>query len=137
MEHVGTVDIKQRGKLMSKAKAVFVQTQYIGPFEGVHVEAMMCGTPVITTDWGVFSETVLDGYNGFRTRTLGEAMWAAKNVGKLCPHDIRSHAIKRFSINTVRYRYQDYFNQLLGLWGKGWYTEEYSPSDKREMGMFR
>lgn len=136
IEHVGTVDVKRRGELMSKAKAVFVQTQYIGPFEGVHVEAMMCGTPVITTDWGVFSETVLDGHVGFRTRTLGEAIWAAKKVDSLDKKSIRNYAIDRFSIDVIKYRYQDYFKQLLGLWSKGWYEEEYDPSDKREHGKF-
>ena len=35
VEHVGTVDVQRRGELMSRARAVFVQTQYIGPFEGV------------------------------------------------------------------------------------------------------
>ena len=136
VEHVGTVDVKQRGELMSKARAVFVQTQYIGPFEGVHVEAMMCGTPVITSDWGVFTETVKDGVHGYKTRTLGEAMWAAQNVDKLDYAAIRKYAIEQFSIDTVRYRYQDYFKQLMSLWGEGWYSEKYDPADKREMGMF-
>ena len=137
VEHVGTVDVFHRGLLMSKAKAVFVMTQYIGPFEGVAVEAMMCGTPVITTDWGVFSETVKDGVNGFRTRTLGEAMWAAKEVEKLDPVKIREMAVAKYSLDVVRYKYQDYFKQLLTLWGKGWYEEHYSPEDKRTKGMFR
>jgi glycosyltransferase involved in cell wall biosynthesis len=136
IHHVGTVDVKQRGELMSKAKAVFVQTQYIGPFEGVHVEAMMCGTPVITTDWGVFTETVVDGVHGYRTKTLGEAMWAAKAVEKLDPWTIRKYAVSRWSLDVVRYLYQDYFRQLLGLWGDGWYNEDYNPSDKRVMGNF-
>jgi glycosyltransferase involved in cell wall biosynthesis len=136
-EHVGTVDVKRRGELMSKARGVFVQTQYIGPFEGVHAEAMMCGTPVITTDWGVFAETVRDGVDGYRTRTLGEAMWAAQNVYTLNYKEIRRSAIARFSLDVVKYRYNDYFYQLLGLWDKGWYTEEYDPHDKRRMGQFK
>lgn len=137
IEHVGTVGVKERGELMSKARAVFVPTQYIGPFEGVHVEAMMCGTPVITTDWGCFTETFEDGAHGYRTRTLGEAIWAAKNVDKLDYKKIREYAIARYSLDSVRHRYQDYFHQLLGLWDKGWYTAEYDPSDKREKGFFK
>lgn len=136
VEYVGTVGVEERRKLMAEAKAVFVQTQYIGPFEGVHVEAMLSGTPVITTDWGVFPESVVDGVNGYRTRTLGEAMWAAKEAVKLDPFEIRTGAIRRYSMDVVRYRYQDYFNQLLGLWGEGWYTTAYDPTDKRARGNF-
>lgn len=136
MEYVGTVGVDERKKLMAKAKAVFVQTQYIGPFEGVAVEAMLSGTPVITTDWGVFAETVKDGVTGFRTRTLGETMWAAKEAVKLDPNEIRTYALSRYSIDVVKYRYQDYFNQLQTLWGKGWYEEAYDPTDKRIKGNF-
>jgi glycosyltransferase involved in cell wall biosynthesis len=136
VEHVGTVDVKQRGDLMSRAQAVLVPTQYIGPFEGVHVEAMMSGTPVITTDWGVFAETVIDGKTGFRCRTMGEMMWAANNVCTLNPKEIRDCAISRWSLDVIRYRYQDYFSQLLDLWNDGWYTESYNPEDKRKHGGF-
>jgi glycosyltransferase involved in cell wall biosynthesis len=127
VEYVGTVDVAKRGELMSKAKALFVPTQYIGPFEGVSVEAMLCGSAVITTDWGCFAETVIDGRSGYRTRTLGEGIWAAKNVDKLDPEWIREYAVKRYSIDSVKYRYEEYFRSLLDLFSKGWYTEEYSP----------
>ena len=137
IEYVGTVNVEERKHLMAKAKAVFVQTQYIGPFEGVAVEAMLSGTPVITTDWGVFAETVQDGVNGFRVRTLGEAMWATKEAEKLDPKQIRTMALERYSTDVLKYRYQDYFNQLLNLWGAGWYTEAYDPADKRERGHFK
>ena len=124
VEHVGVVGVKERGELMSKARAVFVPTQYIGPFEGVHAEAMMCGTPVITTDWGVFSETVYDGLNGFRTRTMGEMIEAAKLCDKLNYKEIRDYAIGRFSLNVVRHQYDTYFQRLLQLWGDGWYSKD-------------
>lgn len=136
IEYVGTVGVQERKELMAKARAVFVPTQYIGPFEGVHVEAMLSGTPVITSDWGVFNETVADGVTGFRVRTLGEAMWAAKEATKLDPKKIRTYALERFSLDVLKYRYQDYFTQLMTLWGKGWYTEDYDPADKRERGHF-
>jgi len=137
LEYVGTVGVEERKHLMARAKAVFVQTQYIGPFEGVAVEAMLSGTPVITTDWGVFNETVIDGVTGYRTRSLGEAMWAAKEAERLDPQKIRTIAMDKYGMDVVKYRYQDYFKQLLTLWDKGWYTEEYDPTDKRELGHFQ
>lgn len=124
-EYLGTVDVKQRGELMSKAKALFVPTQYIGPFEGVHIEAMLCGIPVITTDWGVFAETVSNGFNGYRTRTVGEMEWAMDNVDKLDRKAIRQWAQDNFSIDRVRYQYQAYFEQLFELWKTGWYTSKH------------
>jgi len=123
IEYVGTVDVKQRGELMSKAKAVFVPTQYIGPFEGVHAESNFCGSPVICTDFGVFTETVVNGLNGYRTRTFGEMLQACKLVEKLDPKKIREYAINNFSMDVIKYQYQEYFNQLLDLWDEGWYSE--------------
>ena len=123
VEHIGTVNVEQRKELMGKAKAVIVQTQYIGPFEGVAVEAMMAGTPIITTDWGCFTEYNHDGVTGFRTRTLGEVVQALKNVDKLDPKVIRQYAIDNFSMDRVKYQYQAYFEQLSQLWGDGWYSD--------------
>ena len=42
IEHVGVADVKMRAKLLGNAKALFVLTQYLAPFEGVHVEANLC-----------------------------------------------------------------------------------------------
>ena len=131
IKHIGTVDVKQRGELLSKAKGLIVQTQYIGPFEGVAVEAMLCGTPIITTDWGCFVEYNIDGVTGYRCRTLAEVISALKNVDKLDPQTIRDYAVKNFSLERVAELYQAYFEQLYELWGKGWYSENYNPSHKR------
>lgn len=126
LEYIGSVDAKKRGELMSKAKAVFLLTNYIEPFGGTHIEAMLCGTPVITSDNGVFSETVRQGKNGFRTRTLGEVKQAMKEVEQFTPQryqEIWQFAVKNFSMDKVRYMYEDYFHQLYTLWDKGWASD--------------
>jgi glycosyltransferase involved in cell wall biosynthesis len=130
---VGRVNAADRAALMGNAKAVIVQTQYVGPFEGVHVESMMCGTPVITTDYGCFAETVIDGFNGYRTRTFGEAVWAAKQAKEfdlIRRSKIRDHAHAKWSIDVVAKQYEVYFKQLMGLWDKGWTDKEYAPTDR-------
>lgn len=122
-EYVGIVDTTERARLMSEAKAVFVPTIYIEPFGGVAVEAMLCGTPIITTDWGAFVEYNKQGVTGYRCRTKGEFMEAVSLVDSLDKKAIRDYAISHFSLDRVKYQYEAYFKQLLSLWNKGWETE--------------
>jgi glycosyltransferase involved in cell wall biosynthesis len=137
IEYVGVLGVKERAEFMGKARALFVPTTYIGPWEGVHVESLFCGTPVITSDWGVFSSTVPDGQVGYRVRTLGEAMWAVRNVDKLWgPMHLREYARNRFSLDVVKYQYQEYFERLMTLWGDGWYDTNFTGFIKREAGGF-
>jgi glycosyltransferase involved in cell wall biosynthesis len=120
-EYVGVVGPKERGELMSRAKAVFVPTQYIEPFGGVAVEAMLCGTPVITTDFGAFTETVIQGVTGFRCRNFVEFCEAVDNSPNLNPERIREHAMQ-YSLDSIAPRYEAYFERLTTLWGDGWYA---------------
>ena len=108
---------------MGEARAVFVPTLYLGPFEGVNVESQLCGTPVITTDWGAFTDTVEHGKTGYRCRTAEQFCWAAKNVHHLDPRYIRDRAVFNWSLEKVGSMYQEYFDQLKRLSKKGYYEE--------------
>lgn len=121
-EYIGTIDTKQRGQLMSSAKALFVPTLYIPPFEGVHIEAQLCGTPVITTDFGVFAETVENGVNGYRCKNFKEFMEAAQMVDTLSPLDIAATARTTYSTETVAKQYEQYFERLMTLYSDGFYS---------------
>lgn len=128
-EYVGVVGPEERGRLMSRAKAVFVPTIYVEPFGNVNVEAQACGTPVITTDWGAFTETVEDGVTGFRCRTFGEFKRAALTAPNLDPHVIRDRAVAKYSLEVIGKKYEDYFTRLLHLWEDGWYEGRSFGSD--------
>lgn len=123
LEHRGTVGIKDRARLMASARAVFVPTEYIEPFGGVSIEANFCGTPVITTDWGCFSENVIHGVTGFRCRTFADFLFAANHVDSLCPASIRRFATENFSMARVSGMYAHYFDQIADIEGEGWYAD--------------
>ena len=120
IEYIGCIDPEKRARAMGQAKAVFVPSEYAEPFGNVAVEAQMCGTPVISTDWGAFPEPVEHGHTGWRYRTLDHFTWAAKNVGDFDAAYIRQRAVARYSMDAVKLRYQEYFEMLSDLWHEGW-----------------
>lgn len=134
VEYVGVADAKMRSDLMKRAKAVFVPTLYLEPFGGVNVEAMFCGTPAITTDFGGFTETVQHGKTGYRCRTMEQFVWAAKNVDKLDSEYIRDYAMNNYSMARVGLMYDEYLHQIHGLWGKGFYEKN---PDRIELNWLR
>jgi glycosyltransferase involved in cell wall biosynthesis len=108
---------------MGDAKAVFVPTLYLEPFGGVNVEAQLCGTPVITTDWGAFPETVEHGRTGYRCRSHEQFCWAARNVHNFDPAYIRERAVANWGLERVGAMYEEYFYGLSNLAKKGYYEE--------------
>lgn len=122
MTYVGTVGGEERNRLMRDALAVFAPTTYIEPFGAVAVEAQLCGTPAITTDWGAFPETVIEGVTGYRMRTLLDGVKAVEHADSLDARDIRASALDRYSLDTIGPVYGAWFDRLLDLWGDGWYT---------------
>lgn len=110
-EYIGFANVEKRKKLMAKAKAVFVPTEYLECFGGVNVEARLSGTAVITTDFGCFPEYVQSGVDGFRCNTLQDFVDACKNVDKLDSKVIRKRA-ERFLMDNVKWEYQKWFSDL-------------------------
>lgn len=122
-EYLGPVGVKERSKLLAGAWALLVPTTYIEPFGGVAIEAMMCGTPVVSTDWGAFPETVTEGEMGCRFRTLDEGCKAVLACKGFYPSAISGYAHQNYSLKAVKPRFDEWFNRLRGLWRDGWYNE--------------
>ena len=122
---IGSVqDQKLKAQLLGCATAVFCPTIYIEPFGGVAVEAMMCGTPVITSNYGAFTETVQHGVTGYRCQDFADFLWAAKNVQYLDHKRIRKYAVARYSNDRCAKMYDEYFRRLHTIVaGKGWYED--------------
>jgi len=122
VEIVGYVEPDERNKLLKDALALLAPTHYNEPFGGVSVEALMCGTPVISSDWGGFSDTNLHGVTGYRCRTMDQFLWAAKNIHKIDRRACRAWAVANFSLEKVAPMYEEFFGSLLPVFkGKGFY----------------
>lgn len=123
LEYVGCVIGDQKARLLSEAKAVFTPTYYVEPFGGVAVEAQMAGTPVISTDFGAFTETVEHGKTGYRCHTFDQFTWAAQHVDELDSQYIHTRAVANYGLERVKWMYQEYFSMIDDLWDRGWYQK--------------
>lgn len=114
---------EERAELMSRAAVFIAPTIYIEPNGNVAVEAAMCGTPVVTTDWGGFTDNVLHGITGWRCRTFDDFCWALRHCGDIDPKVCREWAIENYSEAAVAPKYEEYFQRLYSLYTSehGWY----------------
>jgi glycosyltransferase involved in cell wall biosynthesis len=120
---IGVVDFEARRHWLSRAAALLAPSRFVEPFCGAAVEALLCGTPVISSDWGAFAENNIHGVTGYRCRTFEQFKWAAsKGIEEINPQDCRKFAEANFSLERVSEQYQEYFDMVMDIYrGKGWY----------------
>ena len=114
-EHVemfGYANAEQRQQLLSDAAALIAPTYYIEPFGNIVVEAAMSGTPAITSDWGGFTETVVEGRTGYRCRTFDEFVTAVDNLSKINTWDCRDWAVENYSDSVIHNKFDQYFKRI-------------------------
>jgi len=121
VEHVGLVGPEKRKSLLSGAKGLLAPSTFLEPFCGTQIEAMLSGTPVVSSDWGAFAEYNIEGVTGYRCRTFDQFCRAAESVGKIDPFACRRWA-ENFSPDKIADRYDRYFTDVAAIFGgKGWY----------------
>lgn len=101
-----------RASYLSRARVAISPSRYVEPFCGAAVEAMLCGTPVLTSDFGAFTETVIEGVTGYRCRSLDNWLDGLDAVTNLHRLTVRLSALNRFSIHTVKHLYARVFSEL-------------------------
>jgi glycosyltransferase involved in cell wall biosynthesis len=114
--YIGPVE---RRELLAGARAVFTPSLYTEPFGMIAVEALLSGTPVISTPFGGFGDIVLDGKTGFQCNNMKDFVAAAKNIDTISPIDCRNRGLE-YTYDAVAPQYQRWFDDLSGLWGEGW-----------------
>ena len=111
-----------RSEFLRNAICSLMPTNFIEPFGGSGVEGLLCGTPLIATDYGAFTETVQHGVNGFRCKTLADWMQALKKVHDLDRVAIAQAARRTYSLEACGAMYDEAFQKIYQLYDKGWYT---------------
>ena len=118
-EELGYADFDLRRRLMSRARALIIATQYLEPFGGVVVEALLSGTPIITPHFGAFAE-IQTGSTGFLCHTLRDYRDAIIRADEIDPADCRARGLD-YSLDAVAPQFERWFADLREMYvGEGW-----------------
>lgn len=112
VEMFGYANVENRKRLLRDARALIAPTHYIEPFGNMVAEALISGTPVITSDWGGFVENNMPGVTGFRCREFRDFVWAVENIDKIKHIDCREWAMSRFASDVVHDQFDRYLDKL-------------------------
>jgi glycosyltransferase involved in cell wall biosynthesis len=119
---------KDRGLFLSSLTALVAPSMYAEPFCGVNVEAQLCGTPVISNDFGAFVETVEPFKTGMLCHTLADFCKACQMAldGEFDRQYIHDRAVRKYDMYNVAKQYEYAFKNILNISnGKnGWYSTD-------------
>lgn len=118
----------ERAEYMGSLVALFAPTGFVEPFCGVAVEAQLCGTPVITKDYGAQTETVENFKTGLRCHTLADYQYGIEMAvrGEFDRKYISERAIRLYDMFNVARQYEYVFKTIMDVHnGKnGWYSPD-------------
>ncbi len=112
IEYIEPISGKARATFLGSARAVLCPSRYLEPFCGVAVEAMLCGTPAITSDFGAFTETIKPGLTGLRCRTREAFLKALDDVVEMSNAQVRRSTVNRYSMSVLGHKYAAVFNEV-------------------------
>jgi glycosyltransferase involved in cell wall biosynthesis len=112
IEFVGEVDMAQKVALLGRARALLFPIDWPEPFGLVMIEAMACGTPVVTRPCGAVPEIVTHERTGLIADSVDELAEAVKRVDRLDRAECRREVERRFSAERMTTDYERVYREL-------------------------
>ncbi|MBI3542180.1 MAG: glycosyltransferase family 4 protein [Deltaproteobacteria bacterium] len=130
VEYLGEITEKEKSEFLGGALALVNPIDWAEPFGLVMVEAMACGTPVLTRPVGSAPEVVREGVTGF---LRSDPLALAKLVREAAALDrmaIRREVERKFSIERMTQEYLDVYRRLVRGYAS-WKTAGRGPGWRR------
>jgi glycosyltransferase involved in cell wall biosynthesis len=108
------VDEPEKIELLSKARALIYPTNWDEPCAGAPLEALACGTPVISSVNGCMPELVRPG-TGVVCETYADLLGAVKKLESVKTSDCRKSVETFFSVNRMAEDYLALFHKILEM----------------------
>ena len=111
--YIGSVGPAERDTLLGNAYTLLHPIFFNEPFGLSVVEAMACGTPVLSFGKGSMPEIIENGINGFIVSHLAEMTEKVKDIEKIPRKTCRETVIKRFSQEIMVKGYLSVYEEIL------------------------
>lgn len=119
---------EERVEYLSSLHALLAPSIYCEPFCGVNVEAQLCGTPVISNEFGALVETVEQFKTGMLCHTLADFCVAIeKAINDEFDRDyIAERARLLYDMKAVGKKYEYVFKSIIDIenGNGGWYSDK-------------
>jgi glycosyltransferase involved in cell wall biosynthesis len=115
VEFIGEINERQKAKFVGEASALIFPIDWPEPFGLVMIEAMACGTPIISFRSGSTPEVIDEGVTGYLVDSVEAAAAAVARVTKLDRAKVRARFDERFAIERVAKDYLNVYRALPGV----------------------
>lgn len=113
VEWIGELGDEGKDELLGMARALLMPVNWDEPFGLTFIEALACGTPVISTPRGSLPEIVRHGQDGFLCSDEVSLVQACHDVLGLDRADCRAHVLERFSSERMAENYERAYQAVL------------------------
>jgi len=113
IKYLGEVNDSQKQKLLASAKALIAPIEWDEPFGIVYLEALACGTPVITAPRGAAPEIIADNVTGFLCNNYNEYVLGINNIVSIDRKLCRKHFEVNFTRDVVCKKYLALYTNLI------------------------
>lgn len=112
IRYVGPVNDVEKNQLLGQAAALLVPIQWDEPFGIVFIEALACGTPVISSPRGALPEIINSPELGCLASSDQEALESIKELDRFNRKACREHALGYFSSDVIAKKYISLYRNL-------------------------
>jgi glycosyltransferase involved in cell wall biosynthesis len=117
VEYLGELEQAERDRLFAESYAALMPGSWPEPFGLVAIEALACGTPVVTRRVGALPEIIREGVDGYFGDDVTEMAFKLDLVGELDRTAISRSVRERFSATRMTDAYEEIYRTALA--GRG------------------
>ncbi len=113
IQFIGEVDHAGKVELLGNSLGLIAPIQWEEPFGLFFIEAMACGTPVITMNRGSAPEIIIDKKTGFICDTIEQATIAISHISTINRQVCFDHIQANFSAKTMAENYVNAYQCII------------------------